>query len=134
MRTDMNPAEGSRAHLEGLNDDDLWNALCAGTPGGIDASTMSREEMIEYGIANWKGSKMKYYVITGRIPGDDEDTALDVGQHGNGMHAFEAFREQMWDTVRYSDDTRRNQIKARHGTDVFVNAIISSETPMEVVT
>lgn len=47
-----------RAHLQSLNADDLWNTLCTNTPGGIDASTMSTEEMIEYGVDNWAPGAM----------------------------------------------------------------------------
>ena len=74
---------------------------------------------------------MKYYVITGRVPGDHDDTVLDVGQHANGLHAFEAFRELMHDAT---DDEAREDIRKEHGTDIFVNAIISSDTPMEITT
>lgn len=52
MTTDTQPSV-LRAHLQSLNADELWNTLCASTPGGIDASIMSTEEMIEYGVANW---------------------------------------------------------------------------------
>jgi hypothetical protein len=42
------------AHLESLGEDELWNTLCAYTPGGIDASTMDAREMIAYGLKNWQ--------------------------------------------------------------------------------
>ena len=38
---------------------------------------------------------MKHYFISGRIPGDDEDTGLSVGQHPNPDCAIAAYQRTM---------------------------------------
>ena len=45
-----------RIYLESLNEDELWNELCkyTHTPGNIRPDIMSKEEMIEDGIAAWR--------------------------------------------------------------------------------
>jgi hypothetical protein len=43
-----------KVYLESLDEDQLWNELCANTPGAIDASIMSDQEMIDYGVRTWR--------------------------------------------------------------------------------
>ena len=43
-----------RANLRAMDDDTLWNTLCVNTPGDMDASIMSTEELIEYGVNHWQ--------------------------------------------------------------------------------
>lgn len=47
-------AASVRAHLASLSEDDLWNTLCRYTPGAVDASVMSRQDLIEYGVDFWR--------------------------------------------------------------------------------
>lgn len=47
-------AASVRKHLASLSQDDLWNTLCRYTPGAVDASVMSKQELIEYGVAHWR--------------------------------------------------------------------------------
>ena len=68
-----------RANLRAMDDDTLWNTLCANTPGGMDASIMSTEEMIEYGVTHWieRGTPKE-----GLRPATDHEQRVAVIIHG----------------------------------------------------
>lgn len=72
---------------------------------------------------------MKHYAVTGRIPGDDEDTLLCVGRHPDNRSALVNFIDEIWALARLSEVDREN-LRSEFGTDVFINSIVSSETPI----
>lgn len=73
-----------------------------------------------------------YYAVTGRIPGDDEDTCLAFGPCKNRDQAIQVFKVRMIfdDKGLTSEDCRA--LEAEHGTAVFVNAILCSASPITV--
>lgn len=72
---------------------------------------------------------MKYYAVSGRIPGDDEDTMLCVGQHPNNGSAIASFMDEM--RALYSLTPQDSEIMRKsYDTDVFINSIVSSDTPI----
>ena len=72
--------------------------------------------------------KAKYFAVTGRIPGDDEDT-LHVFQATTREEALTAFEAAMWANKTEAETGRENVFKA-HGQTVFVNSIVASEAPI----
>lgn len=72
---------------------------------------------------------MKYFAVSGRIPGDDEDTTLGVGRCSSMDEAYRGFVSLMEATLREQDVAA---LHAAHGTTVFVNSIVSSDSPIEV--
>ncbi len=72
---------------------------------------------------------MRYYAVTGRIPGDDED-AMMLFQADDRDHAIEQFTDAMWSGR--GDDDDRAYMEGAHGTDTFINSICVSDTPIEV--
>lgn len=73
---------------------------------------------------------MKHYVVIGLIPGDDDETAMYVGQHLNKCLAVEDFRAKMHALT--GDQGVSERVTKKHGIDIFVEAVITSDTPMEV--
>lgn len=70
-----------------------------------------------------------YIAVIGRIPGDDEDTLLTF-EHTTVEDAKANFADAMWDM---DDKTYRETVFAEHGTDIFINHILVSESPMEEI-
>ena len=78
----------------------------------------------------------KFYVIVGRIPGDDEDTALSVGQHASDAEAYAAFDRQMRELNPLTEEEAA-AIQKEFGVDdgrvTYVIHTIQSTHPMEVL-
>src|ERR1035437_4592851 len=75
---------------------------------------------------------MNFYAVTGRIPGDDDDTLMSVGQHASRDEAIAAFVAQMLadnDMDEMSDEEIAEFEKA-HGSRVFVNQVMQSSAPI----
>ncbi len=72
---------------------------------------------------------MKYYAVSGRIPFDDEDQTLLVGQCRNWEDAVAAFKREIHDST---DDDYLDVLLREHGQTVIVNSIVSSETPITI--
>ena len=73
---------------------------------------------------------MKHYFLCGRIPGDDEDTGLPVGQHPDSDSAIAAYKQAMR-CLGGLDALDSEALTANHGSDVFVNLVVGSDTPIE---
>lgn len=72
----------------------------------------------------------RYYALTGRIPGDDEDTQLAFSYPlDNRDHAIDAFKLRMLQDTRLSSQEIED-LESEHGAAVFVNSICSSESPI----
>jgi hypothetical protein len=69
----------------------------------------------------------KWFAITGRIPGDDED-AMRVFHVATREAAIAAFEVSM-----YEDETAeaRDNVMAGHGQAVFINSIAWSDSPIQ---
>lgn len=79
-----------------------------------------------------RGSTEKHYAITGRIPGDDEDTTLYVGQHPDLRSALLAFNEEM--ASKLTDEEKAAIAKKftwRDGVYVYPCGAVSSSEKME---
>jgi len=81
---------------------------------------------------------MKHYLVTGRICGDDEDTALCF-QAESRHAAVDIYVELMWDlelTSFTNPDERLNARQAAERMDegVFVNGVFVSDTPITEAT
>jgi len=73
---------------------------------------------------------LRYFAVSGRIPGDDEDTTLVV-QAGDRDAAIALFSDELWDGQGSVDD--RQRVEDGHGTDTYVNSIVVSDHPIEVI-
>lgn len=74
---------------------------------------------------------MKHFTISGRIPGDDEDTTLYVGEHHDRHTAVAEFEDTLF-LSRNITAEERELLDAEYGQVTFLNAIITSNAPMEV--
>jgi len=73
---------------------------------------------------------MKYYAVTGRIPGDDEDTVLCVGQHPDKGSAIDSFTAELLE-LGCIDEEHTENLRQEYGTSVFINSIVSSDSRIE---
>jgi hypothetical protein len=70
--------------------------------------------------------KTKWFVVTGRLPGDDEDSCHTFNV-ATREEAFACFTDAMYE----DDDSRtRDNIQKEFGVEVFVNSICSSDSPI----
>jgi hypothetical protein len=72
-----------------------------------------------------------FYAVVGRIPGDDEDSVyLFQGDSMTPEELTSIFAEKIY----YSNNrTDQNEIYNSWGTEVFINHILSSESPIEIL-
>lgn len=72
--------------------------------------------------------ELKWFAVTGRIPGDDEDAChiFNVGTRGEALAAFE---EAMWEDEPDAESARES-LRKEHGQTVFWNSIVCSDTPI----
>ena len=70
----------------------------------------------------------QFFVVTGRIPGDDKDTCM-MFKAQDRNHAIEQFRDCLWVD---EDEDKRAEIKSSYQTDLYVGTVISSEHPMQI--
>lgn len=73
---------------------------------------------------------MRYYAVTGRCCGDDEDTPLLMGQHPDASSAQEAYRQEMRDTFLTTQE--QDDLMRAHGWTAAVTATFSSDSPISV--
>lgn len=86
----LDPAE-IKAYLESLDEDTLWNELCANTPGAIDASFMVYREMIDYGVRTWiTPNYCGDWALGGPIIDSEAITVRNIGLNIEG---------QIWDAA-----------------------------------
>ena len=70
---------------------------------------------------------LRYWAVSGRIPGDDEDT-LHVLRAENREAAIQAFEEEILSNE--TEEARENLFKA-HGQLVFINSVVVSDAPIQ---
>lgn len=110
---------GARVHhlLEGILDAATQDAVRALVAQAVAA-----------GPVNTEGKALKWYSVTGRIPGDDEDTHYAF-QAADRAQAVSLFEEAI-----YAGDTdaaaSRESIRKEHGQCVFINSVVWSHTPI----
>lgn len=73
--------------------------------------------------------KLKFWAVTGRIPGDDEDS-LHVFEVATRDEATEAFENAMY-AEETNPEEARNNVWHEYGGYVFINSIVSSESKIE---
>lgn len=71
---------------------------------------------------------LRYWAVTGRIPGEHEDT-LYVFHVATRQEALDAFDQAIWENEKDADSGRENVFK-EHGQTVFVNSIVVSDSPI----
>lgn len=69
---------------------------------------------------------LHYFAVTGRIPGDDEDTT-HLYQAEDREHAVEQFKDEMWSG---RDAEERTATEESDGTDTYVTSVIVSDAPL----
>lgn len=69
---------------------------------------------------------LKWFAVTGRIPGDDEDSC-HVFHLATREDALNAFADAMWEGETEID---RDSVMKEHGQPVFWNSIVASDTPI----
>ena len=72
---------------------------------------------------------LRYWAVTGRIPGDDEDQ-LFTFHLPTRYDAIAAFDRAIWDSELNSETARESVFNA-HGQTVFINSIVASDAPIE---
>lgn len=72
---------------------------------------------------------MRYYAITGRLIGDDEDVPFLVGQQPDLDAARQAFINMMCE-YRDRDPDEVNFINMRDGEMVYITSAFASDTPI----
>lgn len=72
--------------------------------------------------------RLRYWAVTGRIPGDDEDS-LYVFHVATREEALEAFAEAMWEDEPDAE-TARDAVIREHGQPVFWNSVVVSDSPI----
>lgn len=75
-----------------------------------------------------EGEALKWYSVTGRIPGDDEDTHYTF-QAADRSEAIKAFEEAIYANEPDAAASREN-IRKEHGQYVFINSVVWSHTPI----
>jgi hypothetical protein len=79
----------------------------------------------------------RYWAVTGRIPGDDEDSIL-IFHLPDRRAAIAAFEEAMWDAEvqrhRMNEQEAaqaRKDLLSQHDQVVFINTVCVSDSPIE---
>lgn len=75
---------------------------------------------------------MSYYAVTGRIPGDDDDTVVCVGLCASVETAHAKFRHEMAD-MNFLDEESANHLIKHYGDYVFIVSTVCSDTPIVAV-
>ncbi|ARJ65982.1 hypothetical protein WV31_10115 [Magnetospirillum sp. ME-1] len=71
---------------------------------------------------------LRWWAVTGRIPGDDEDQ-LRIFQAATREDALEAFAEAIWANEHDAEAGRAAVIRV-HGQPVFWNTVAVSDAPI----
>ncbi|MBS3912811.1 MAG: hypothetical protein KGZ70_13590 [Hydrogenophaga sp.] len=84
-----------------------------------------------------QGTGNRYWAVTGRIPGDEEDSIL-IFHVPDRKAAISAFEQEMWDAEvqrhRMSEQQAalaRKALLLQHDQVVFINSVCVSDTPIE---
>lgn len=77
------------------------------------------------------GDGLRYYAVTGRIPGDDEDS-MYVFHVASREEAVALFTDEIYSETTCPEETRANVVKA-HGQAVYINTVVVSDSSIEDV-
>ena len=69
---------------------------------------------------------MKYYAITGRLLGDDEDSTFLLGPLPDRQAAIDAFKAEMWEMKDVDVEARDYELN-----EIYINSVIWSESPLQ---
>lgn len=105
-----------------------------------DGHTLDIEEAIKVATPTVSNNKvdapqarnpapLRYWAVTGRIPGDDEDQ-LHIFRLATRDDAIAAFEHAIWERELDSEAARENVFKS-HGQTIFINSIVASNAPIE---
>lgn len=75
-----------------------------------------------------KSEGLKFYAVSGRIPGDDEDTT-HLFQAEDREHAIEQFKDALW-SGKDEDHEDRAGTRDSEGTDTYINSVVVSDSPI----
>lgn len=79
-------------------------------------------------LASVDQSRSRHWAITGRIPGDDEDS-LHVLKAASREDAVQQFETALWSNEPNADEARANVLK-RFGETVVINTVCVSDSPI----
>lgn len=85
-------------------------------------------QSVAAGAVNAKVKALKWYSVTGRIPGDHEDTHYAF-QAADRAEAISAFEEAIYANEPDAAASRED-IRKEHGQCVFINSVVWSHTPI----
>jgi hypothetical protein len=71
---------------------------------------------------------LRYFAVTGRIPGDDEDVTHLVDAHDR-KDATDQFEAALWADAE--DPEERERVEEMHGKSVYVTSVLVSDSPIE---
>ncbi|MHB0927734.1 MAG: hypothetical protein ACYC3W_02265 [Candidatus Nanopelagicales bacterium] len=74
---------------------------------------------------------LRHFAVTGRIPGDDEDTLLTL-QAVDREDAVDRFTNNLYDRETDPETSRRN-VMEQFGEPIFITAVAASDSPIELV-
>ena len=77
--------------------------------------------------------KPKYWAVTGRIPGDDEDSVYLCETTSRAV-AVRHFDRSIWDDVSTPESYRADRARCRkqYGDTTYINSVMSSDTPITI--
>lgn len=96
---------------------------------GLTRAITAAGEMIDAAGVASDEPPLRFWAVTGRLPGDDEDT-LHCFEAATQEDAVALFEEAIWED---ETDLKRDEVFAAHGRTVFVNSIAVSDAPIETV-
>lgn len=122
------------------------------TAGGLQYRTMDDELVntwdgdakadIAYEPVGENGEPLRYWAVTGRIPGDEED-ALFQCQAACREEAIQNFNEEIWELEFSGLSSHVERAKAikvareatlkAYGQECFINSVVVSSTPIKVM-
>jgi hypothetical protein len=91
-----------------------------------EAVAMIRQLVAALGVCS---GNEQYYAVTGRIPGDDEDSIYVVRAVSRGT-AIDAFEEALWE-YELDREARQEELEREVGRHTFINSVVVSDTPIK---
>lgn len=83
------------------------------------------------GLQTLNPTPLRYWAVTGRIPGDDEDTC-HIFQVLNREEALVSFEAAMYANMSEDEaEQTRESVRNEHGQSVFINSVLASNAPIE---
>lgn len=95
----------------------------------LDAERSDLAARLETYQAAKDSGGLRYWAVTGRIPGDDEDT-LYVFHVATLNEAMDAFAEAIWED-EMDAEVSRDAVIREYGQPAFLNSVVVSDSPIE---